>query len=69
MKYYSAIKNNDTLPFVTEWTLKALCSMRFVRQRHTLYDLSYIWNLKQTDKTPKFIEKEIKLGYQSTTTG
>ena len=47
MKYYSVIKKNEIFPFATTlMDLEVLCLMKYVRQ--ILYDITYIWNLKNT---------------------
>ena len=47
--YYSAIKKNETFPFVTTWmeTEGIMPSEMSDRERQTSYDLTYMWNRKQ----------------------
>ena len=48
MEYYSAIKMKEILPFAATWMdLKNLMfSEMSGREIQTLYDITYIWNLK-----------------------
>ena len=49
MEYYSAIKNNEILPFMTTWKDPEGIMLSEISQRKTtLYDLAYMWNLKKT---------------------
>ena len=52
-EYYSAIKKNEILPFVTTWTdFKGLTLDQITqKERQIPQDLSYMQNLKQA-KTP-----------------
>ena len=49
IEYFSAIKRNAILPFAKyKWTLRALWQWnKSDRQRHILYDLTYMWNLEK----------------------
>ena len=50
MGYYSAMKRNEIVLFAATWhgwTWRTLCWSK-VRQRQTLYDIIYMWNLKKT---------------------
>ena len=46
MGYYSAIKNNEIIPFATTWMNLENIILSEVRQRQILYDITYTWNLK-----------------------
>ena len=47
MEYYSAIKKNEILPFATTWMdLESIMLSEIDRERHILYDFTYMWNLK-----------------------
>ena len=48
MKHYSAIKKNGILPFAATWMdLEGiLLSEISQRERQILYDIAYMWNLK-----------------------
>ena len=47
MKYYSTIKKNEILPFVTVWmNLESIILSKIVGQRQILYDFTYMWNIK-----------------------
>ena len=55
--YYSAIKKNAILPFVATWM--DLQSILSERERQMLYDVIYIWNLKNnTDESVYKTETE-----------
>ena len=46
--YYSAIKNNELMPFTATWTELEMIIQSEVRQQKTKsYDIAYLWNLKQ----------------------
>ena len=50
MEYYSAIKN-EILPFETTWMAAEGIRLNEMRQRQTLYVITYLWNLKnETNK-------------------
>ena len=44
MKYYSTLKKNEILPFATTWMDLENIILSEVRQ--ILYDITYMWNLK-----------------------
>ena len=46
MEYYSAIKINEILPFVTMWMDIEGVMLGEISQRKTTYDFTYMWNLK-----------------------
>ena len=48
--YYSAIKKNEILPFAATWMdLEGIMlSEMSDRERQILYDITYMWNLKNT---------------------
>ena len=45
LEYYSAIKNNEILPFAAMW-MDLENIMLSEMQRQILYVISYMWNLK-----------------------
>ena len=49
MEYYSAIKKNEVLPFMTTWMDLEGIMINGVSQikKNTLYDLTYMQNLKK----------------------
>ena len=47
MKYYSAIKKNGVLLFAAIWMDLETVILSEVKQRQILYDILYMWNLKQ----------------------
>ena len=47
MKYYSAIKKNEVLLFAAIWMDLETVILSEVKQRQILYDILYMWNLKQ----------------------
>ena len=47
MKYYSAIKKNEVLLFAAIWMDLEIVILSEVKQRQILYDILYMWNLKQ----------------------
>ena len=49
MEYYSAIKKNEIMPFVTTWINLDIIILSEVSQkekRQILYNITYMWNLK-----------------------
>ena len=48
MENYSAIKKNEILPFAATWMDLENIMLREMsdRERQILYDINYIWNLK-----------------------
>ena len=46
LEYYSAIKKNEILPFATTWMDLESIMLSEIRGRQILYDLTYMWNLK-----------------------
>ena len=48
MKYYSAIQENEILPFATTWLdlEGTMLSEMSDRERLILYNIAYMWNLK-----------------------
>ena len=49
MEYYSAIKQNKILPFATAWMdLEGIMLSEIDRKRQILYNITYMWNLKNT---------------------
>ena len=44
MEYYSAIKNNEIMPFAATWMDLESVILSEVRQRQ-IYDIAYMWNL------------------------
>ena len=47
MEYYSAVKNNEMMPFAATWMNLETVILSEVRQRKTMYDSAYLWNLKE----------------------
>ena len=47
MKYYSAIKKNEVLLLAAIWMDLEIVILSEVKQRQILYDILYMWNLKQ----------------------
>ena len=43
MEYYSAVKKNEVIPFAATWLD---LDMIILREREILYDITYLWNLK-----------------------
>ena len=50
LEYYSAIKKNEILPFAATWMdLEGIMLSEISqRERQILYDITYMWNLKNT---------------------
>ena len=46
MEYYSAMKKNETMPFVAKWRDFEII-LSEVSQRKTPYDSTYRWNQKK----------------------
>ena len=70
MEYYAVIKNKEILLLVTTWMDLEGSRLSKISQgeKDKLYDLTYMWNLKQRTKNKKphtkFIEKDQICGYQ-----
>ena len=47
MEYYSAIKNNEIMPFAATWMDLEVIILSEVSQRQISYDITYMWNLKK----------------------
>ena len=45
MKYYSAIKKSEIMPFASTWMDLEIIILSEVRQRQITYDIIYMWNL------------------------
>ena len=52
MEYYSAIKKNDMMPFAVTWVDPEIIILSEVsdRERQILYDITYMWNQKNTNE-------------------
>ena len=50
MEYYSAIKENGTVPLAAMWMDLESIMLSEISQieRQILYDITYMWNLKRT---------------------
>ena len=50
VEYYSAIKKNEILPYAAAWMdLEGIMLSEISdRERQILYDITYMWNLKNT---------------------
>ena len=46
MEYYSAIKNNEIMPFAATWMDLEIVILSEASQRQISYDITYMWNLK-----------------------
>ena len=47
MEYYSAIKENEIMPFAATWMDLEIVILSDVRQRQISYDIAYMWTLKK----------------------
>ena len=48
MKYYSAIKKNEIMPFAATWmNLEIIILSKSDRERQISHDITYMWNLKK----------------------
>ena len=50
MEYYSAIKKNEVLPFVTTWLDQEVLSEIIYTEKDNTVDFTYIWSLKNQNK-------------------
>ena len=48
--YYSAIKK-EILPFAATWMDLEIIILSEVREKQILYDITYTWNLNNTDES------------------
>ena len=63
MEYYSAIKNEEILPFVTTWKVPdGIVQSEISQRRQILYDLTYVYNVKKEKKNRK---RDHFCGYQT----
>ena len=46
MEYYSAIEDNEIMPFAATWVYLKLIILSELSQRQISYDITYMWNLK-----------------------
>ena len=51
MEYYSAIKNNEIMPFATTWMdlEMIILSEGHQTEKDKYHDITYMWNLKKAD--------------------
>ena len=47
IKYYSAIKKDEIMPFAAMWIDLEIIILSEVRQRQTSYETAYMWYLKK----------------------
>ena len=47
MEYYSAINNNEIMPFATTWMDLEIIIVSEISQKQIAYDIAYTWNLKK----------------------
>ena len=47
LEYYSAIKNNEIMPFAVTWMDSEIVILNEVRKREILFDIAYKCNLKK----------------------
>ena len=48
LEYYSAIKKNNILSFAAAWMDLESIMLSEIRERQILYDITHLWNLKNT---------------------
>ena len=46
MKYYSAIRKNEIMPYAGTWMGLEIIILSEVSQRQIPYDITYMWSLK-----------------------
>ena len=56
-EYYSAIKNNEIMPFVATWMLDCPTEWSKSDREGKIYDIDYMWDLKKKKTTNEFICK------------
>ena len=57
VKYYSALKENEMMPFVATWIHLEIIILSEVRQRQISY-ITYLWNLKNVTQINLFTKQE-----------
>ena len=68
MEYYSAIKKKENLSFAVAWMgLEDIKWNKSARERQILYDLTYMWYLKQNK--PKYEQTNWVHGYKEQIAG
>ena len=61
MQYYSALKKNETIPFIATWVdLETITLSQSDSERQTSYDITYMWNL-----TKKWIQMSLSADSQT----
>ena len=59
MEYHSAIKRNEIVPFAEMWMDSETVTLNAVgTERQMLYDIAYMWILKQKGKNQLIYETE-----------
>ena len=57
MEYYSAIKNNEIMPFEATWIdLEMIILIEGSQRREISYDIAYMWKLKKMIQVNLFIK-------------
>ena len=66
MEYYSAIKKNEILPFTATWMdlVNIILSEVSQTEKEILYDITYMWNLKNTTNKQTLRHRKQTYGYQ-----
>ena len=53
MEYYSALKENEIMPFAATWMqLEIIILSKSERERQIPYDITFMWNLKYGTNEP-----------------
>ena len=58
MEYYSAIKNNEIIPFVKIWMGLEIIILTEISQRQISNDITYTWNLKKMIQMKLFTKQK-----------
>ena len=49
MEYYPAVKENEVLPYAATWMdLEGIMLSEIYQRKTVLYDITYMWDLKNT---------------------
>ena len=69
MEYYSALKNNEIMPFAVTWMDSEIVILNEVRKKEILHDIAYMCNLKKRYKWTYLQDRNIVTDVKETNYG